>query len=325
MKICIIGGGAIGTMIGARLGAAGAAVTLLTRRPFPNEANSLHRLVLTHPQEKIEAEVPVTRHASSIGPQDIVIVAVKTPDLPNVVDSVHTLLDNDTTVVFANNGIPWWYFYNESGATRGKQLPALDPDGRLWRDIGPQRSAAAVVYALSTAPKPGIVHVENKISRILLGGSNEQTNPRLQYLAQNLRSPSCIAEVSDRIRDVVWEKLAVLLATAPMAVLTQSAPRDFLSDAVCADIARKLMGEVVATANAIGRNVQVDIEAMIDFNKSVAHKPSILQDLENSRRMEVDAIFTLPCQLGREAGVNLPTMEAMSSLVKARARAAGLY
>jgi 2-dehydropantoate 2-reductase len=325
MKICIIGGGAIGTMIGARLGAADAAVTILTRRPFPNEANGVQTLALTTPQERIAADVSVTRDASSVGPQDIVVVAVKTPDLPTVVDSVLPLLDEGTTVVFANNGIPWWYFYDGTDAIGGKQLPALDPKGGLWRDIGPQRSATAVIYALSTVPSPGTVHVENKISRILLGGSNERVNPHLQYLAQNLRSSSCVAEVSDRIRDIVWEKLAVLLATAPMAVLTQSAPRDFLSDAVCADIARKLMAEIVATARAIGRTAQVDIEAMIEFNKSVAHKPSILQDLENSRRMEIDAIFTLPCQLGREAGVNLPTMESISSLVKARARAAGLY
>lgn len=324
MKICVFGAGAIGSYLAVRLAKGGAEVSAIARGAQLQAIRNAG-LRLDTPEGEVSAQVAAAAHPDELGPQDAVIVAVKAPALPSVARDIGALLGRDTSVVFAMNGIPWWYFHAHGGPLDGQRLPRIDRGDALWQAVGPERALSGVVYAPCTVIAPGVVHRDGPESRIVLGGPARHAAKRAEPIAALLREGGMRAEVSEEIRRPVWEKLLRLLASGPMAVLTQSPPRDIFSDPVLVAASRQMMEEAAAIAAALGYPIAGDLDALVRGSRQSAHKTSILQDLELGRPMEIDGMYDVLLHLAQLVDVKVPTIALMVALLKARARAAGLY
>ena len=319
MKVCIVGAGAVGGHLAARLYAAGATISVVARGANLDTIQA-RGITLRDPQQEIHAPVRATDRPTELGTQDAVIFAVKAPDLLAAVNSARPILSADTRAIFAINGIPWWY-QGEVGSGQ------LSPDAAQVAEIvAPEQTTGSVLYSLCSVPEPGVVEVRNPVSRFFLGDiTSREASPVTSELAAVLRSSAMNVEISAEIRDLVWEKLILLLAITPLSVLTQAAPVEIFKHPLCAAISRALIAEAMAVANAVGRNVKIDPDNIIASSRSSEHRPSILQDLDAGRKMEVDVLFTAPLEIARAAEVPTPTLEILTELIKVRARVAGLY
>ena len=324
MKVCVFGAGAIGTHVAGRLAKGGAEVSVVARgaQLAAFQANGLR---VRAADGEITARVAASAEAAALGPQDVVVVTVKAPSLPSVAAGIGPLLGPDTAVAFVMNGIPWWYFYGAGGVQDGQRLPKLDPGGALWRAVDPARVIGGVVYSACTVTEPGVVHVENQRSRIVLGEPDGRMSGRAEALAAVLRAGGLLMDVTERIRDTVWSKLLLNLGSGPLAVLTGCAPNRIFAEEACRDAARRILAEGAAVAAAMGCPVQPNAEGQIANGAKSQHKPSILQDLELGRPMEIEALYGIPLDFARRHGVATPTLDLLVAMVRARAREAGLY
>jgi 2-dehydropantoate 2-reductase len=324
MKVCVFGAGAIGGHLAARLAAGGAAVSIVARG---EHLAAIQRNGLTvHTTEGVlHATVKASSDPGALGPQDAVLVTVKAPALPSVAHSVAPLLGAETGVVFVTNGIPWWYFHRHGGPHDDRRLPRIDPGDAVWNAIGPQRAIGGVVNAPSTVTAPGIIQVERANSTLTLGEPDGSLSPRAEAIAMLLRAGGIGSEVTPDIRTAIWDKLLGNLATGPMGVVTQSSYAAFLGEPACQDAARRVLDEAGAVAHALGCKVEINADVRISRVVRLAHKASILQDLELGRPMEIDGIFDAALELARLANVPTPTLDLLVGLAKVRARSARLY
>jgi len=262
---------------------------------------------------------------ADLGPQDFVVVATKAPALAAVAAAIAPLLGPDTVVVFAMNGVPWWYFHAHPGPHANRRLPAIDPGNAIWQAVGPTRAIGAVVYSSCEVTAPGEIKVDNATSRLVLGEPNGQMTERLGQIAAALRGPAMVADVTPDIRTALWTKLLMNLSSGPIAVLTSSAPKATLTDPACEVAVRAIYAEGQAVAQAFGCTPVVDIDRALGFSRQMSHRPSILQDLDLGRPMEIDGIYGATLDLARLAGLATPVLDLLVALVKLRAHAAGLY
>jgi 2-dehydropantoate 2-reductase len=324
MRICVYGAGAIGGHLAVRYSRGGAEVSVVARGPHLAAIQRGGLCVHTNAGE-LRARVRASDDPALLGPQDAVVVTVKAPALPSVAAGIGPLLRADTAVAFVMNGIPRWYFHALPGPLEGRRLPRIDPDDALWRAVGPERAIGGVVYAASAVIAPGVIELENPNARVVFGEPDGRMTDRVEAIAAPLRTGGIGAEVTPVIRDAIWNKLLGNLGNAPMAVLTQVSIRELFQEPACVEAARRVMQEGAAVATALGARPDPDHDRRIAHGRSLDHKPSILQDLELGRPMEIDGIFDAPLELARMAGVATPTLDLLVAMAKVRARAAGLY
>lgn len=324
MKICIYGAGAIGGHLAARLHMAGAEVSVVARGAHlaAIQANGLtvHAVDGVH-----HAPVRASADPAALGKQDAVFVTVKAPALPAVAASIGPLLGADTSVAFVMNGIPWWYFDNLPGPHEGKSLPRIDPDDSLRRALGPGRAIGGVVYSASAVTSPGVVVVEQLKSRVILGEPDGTLSDRVLTLSGLIGKGGISGEATPVIRNEIWNKLISNLAGGTLAVLTGCAPKGIYVEPATEQASLRMMHEATAIAQALGADPTTNHTQRIGGQRSMDHKPSILQDLELGRPMEIDGMFDAPLALAHLAGVEVPTLELLVALCKLRARSAGLY
>ena len=323
MRICIFGAGAIGGHLGARAKKGGADVSVVARGAHL-AAMQVNGLRVQAPDGEIVAQVTASADPATLGRQDAVIVTVKAPALPAVAAAIAPLLGPDTRVVFAMNGIPWFYFHQHAGELDGTRLPRIDPDGALWREMGPERAIAGIVYSACTVSAPGIIHVEGT-SRLILGEPGGAISVATETLAAVLRMGGLDIKLTSDMRQAIWRKLLLNLFTGPLCVIAQSNLNDLIAEPAAEAASRACLAEAVAIARAMGHDITVDPDRLVASMRGMLHKPSVLQDLELGRPMEIDAVFDAPLQLARRMGVATPTLDLVVTLMKLRARAAGLY
>jgi 2-dehydropantoate 2-reductase len=323
MKVCVYGAGAVGGHIAGRLMRAGAEVSVIARGPHLAAIRENGLLVATRDGE-IHCRPTASDDARHIGVQDIVVVSVKAPSLPQVAEGLPFLLGPETLTVFAMNGIPWWYFHAHGGPLDGERLPRIDPQNKMWTAIAPQRAVGAVAYTACSVKAPGVIHAENSRNRLVLGRPDGAWDERVNALAALLTVGGLEIEVTERIRDAVWAKLLMNLTGGTLGVLTASAMRDALSHPVAADAASAIAAEGAAVARALGCDPG-DPETVRTRLAVSGHKQSALQDLELGRTMEIDALFRVPLEIAKKVNVATPTLELAVALVIQRAKAAGLY
>lgn len=323
MKVCVYGAGAVGGHLAGRLAEGGAEVSLVARGPHlaAIKANGL-RVETT--SGTLLSRPAATDDPGELGPQDVVLVTVKAPALPQVAQAIAPLLHQDTAVIFAMNGIPWWYFHAHGGPFDGRRLSRLDPGDAIWSTVGPQRAVGAVAYTACSVPCPGVVHAENPRNRIVLGRPDGSADPRLEALGQILSKAGLEIEVTPRIRDAIWSKLVMNLVGGSLAVITGFPMKDVLSSTSIAETAAKMAAETMALAHALGCRIDDPVPALARLASS-KHKQSILQDLEQGRSMEVDAMLKVPLDLAELVGVETQTLALVVQLAILRARSAGLY
>jgi 2-dehydropantoate 2-reductase len=324
MKVCIYGAGAIGGFLGAELALAGIDVTLIARGPHL-AAMQEKGLTLIRDGETRVARPRCSDDPATVGPQDYVIITLKAHSVPAIVDTMQPLLGPDTAVVTAINGIPWWYFHNLDGPYRNHRVEAVDPGGKQWDGIGPERAIGCVVYPAAEVVEPGVVrHVEG--DRFTLGEPSGERSERAGNLSKVLIAAGLKAPVRPRIRDEIWIKLWGNLAFNPISALT-GATLDVICDTPdTRALAKSMMLEAQAVAEALGIKFSIDVEKRIAGTAAVgAHKTSMLQDLEIGRPMEIDALVTSVSDLGGLVGIATPQIDAVLALIRQRARLAGCY
>ena len=220
MKICIYGAGAIGGYLGVQLARAGAEVSLVARGPHLAAMRENGLKLLIDGEERV-AQLRCTDDPRELGPQDYVIIALKAHSVPSVLDAMQPLLGPDTAVVTAVNGIPYWYFYKHGGALEGTTLESIDPGGRQWRELGPERAIGCVVYPATEVVAPGVIqHVYG--TKFPLGEASGERTARVEKLSQMMAAGGLDAPIRDNIRDEIWLKLWGNLCFNPISALTQA-------------------------------------------------------------------------------------------------------
>jgi 2-dehydropantoate 2-reductase len=323
MKICVYGAGAIGGHIAARLAKGGGGVSLVARGAHlaAIQANGLtvHAHDGTHHSRPRASADP-----ADLGRQDAVIVTVKAPALPSVAAGIAPLLREDTPVAFVMNGIPWWYFDHHGGPHDGLRLAEADPGDAVRDAVGIARTIGGVVYSATEVIAPGVVKAEHGNIRVILGEPDGRVSERAQAISAVLAAGGMPSPVSPDIRFEVWAKLLGNLGTGPLCVLSGMGVRDSFADPVIRAAARRSAEEGQAIAHALGRHLPDTAVDRVAAN-NMLHKPSILQDLELGRPMEIDSLFVLPLKLARLVGVETPQLDLLVALMKQVARARGLY
>ncbi len=324
MRVCIYGAGAIGGYVAVQLHLAGVETSLVARGPHL-EAIRKDGLRLRIGGEERVANLPASADPQELGLQDVVIITLKAHSVPNVVDGVASLLDKDGSVVSAVNGVPWWYFYKNPGKWEDRRLETVDPGGRQWDVLKPERVIGCVVYPACEIVEPGVIaHVEG--DRFSLGEPDGEKTPRIQAISDAFRSAGFKAPVRPRIRDEIWVKLWGNLTFNPLSALTGATLEQLCSDDDMLEIVRAMMTEAQTIGETLDVRFPVSLEKRIAGAKAVgAHKPSMLQDLELGRPMEIDALVSAVQELGRLTEVPTPVIDMVLTLVRQRARLAGCY
>lgn len=323
MRICVYGAGAIGGWLGAELSLAGEDVTLIARGPHLEAMKRDGVRIIVDSEERV-ARPLCTNHPAEAGPQDYVIVTLKAHSVPAIVNTMQPLLGPDTAVVWAVNGVPWWYFHRLEGPWEGTRLETVDPGGVQWDGIGPERVIGCVVYPAAEVVEPGVIrHIEG--NRFTLGEPSGEKTERVQALGRSLIAAGLRAPVR-RVRDELWVKLWGNLSFNPISALTHATLDVIATDPGTRAVAKAMMLEAQEIGTKIGVRFPVDVEQRIDGAAAVgAHRTSMLQDLDRGRPMEIDALVTAVQEMGRLVEVPTPTIDAVLALIQQRARVAGLY
>jgi 2-dehydropantoate 2-reductase len=317
MKVAVIGAGAIGGLVGARLAKAGDDVTFLVRGAnLEAIAARGVKLIEKDGTEHIERNVRATDDYARAGPQDVVVLAVKANQVDAVAPQLHALFGAETVVVTMQNGIPFWYFHRHAGPLEGRQVKSVDPTGRLIEFIPAARLIGCVVYPASDLVAPGVIrHVEG--NRLPLGELDGSRSERGQRVAAAFEVAGFKAPVLEDIRSEIWLKLWGNLTFNPISALSHSTLEDICRYPLTRDLAASMMGEAERVAGKLGISFRVSLEKRIAGAESVgAHKTSMLQDIEAGRAPEIDALVGSVIELARHTDTPTPHIDAVYALVK---------
>ncbi len=325
MKVCIFGAGAIGGYMGVKLAKAGADVSLVARGPHLAAMQEKGLTLIEEEGETTTAPVTASDDPAALGVQDYVIVTLKAHSVPPVVSKMAPLIGPNTTIVSGVNGVPWWYFHKLEGAHEGTRLDSVDPGNVQWNGFGPDRVLGCVVYPAAEVIEPGVIkHIEG--NRFSLGEPDGSKSDRAQALSKILANAGLKAPVRPKLRDEIWVKLWGNLSFNPISALTHATLDVLCTDEGTRAVARNMMVEAQEIAERLGVKFPIDVDRRIAGGAAVgAHRTSMLQDLDQGRPMEIDALVASVQELGRVTGVPTPTIDTVLGLIRLRARIAGLY
>jgi 2-dehydropantoate 2-reductase len=324
VKICIVGAGSIGGFLGVRLAEAGHEVSLLARGDHLAAIRANGATLIDQRGETV-IQVTASDDPAYFGPQDYVVITLKPPSLPAVVPSLVPLLGDDTAVVSAMNGIPWWFCQHLTGPLKGHRLKTIDPEGQLAAALPAERIIGCVVHAGSSVSEPGVIrHAAGDL--FIIGEPDGTTKPRTTALGDAITGAGLTGRVTDAIHQEIWLKLIGNMGMGPISALTKLTLAGIADDPDARPIAVAMMEEAIAIGDRIGLHMEMSAEDRVDLGAQLGDfKPSILQDLEKGRPMEIDALIGVVAELGELAGVPTPTIDTVLALQRAQARFAGLY
>lgn len=320
MKICVVGAGAIGGLLAARLSHGGEDVSVIARGAHLDAIRE-SGLRLEQPEgEAIEARVAASDRIDAFGPQDCVILGMKAHQVAAVVKDLPALFHDDTMVLTAQNGIPWWYFFKHGGSFEGRRLNSVDPDGTIAASLPIDRVVGSVVYPAAEIVAPGRIRLIEG-NRFSLSEIDNRPTSRVERLSEAFKAAGFKAPVVSDIRAEIWTKLWGNLSFNPLSALTHSTLEDICADERTRELVARIMREAQQVGEALGIRFRVSIEKRIAGAAAVgAHKTSMLQDIEAGRPIEADALLGSVLELGAVAGVATPTLEAVFALVTRLAR-----
>jgi 2-dehydropantoate 2-reductase len=290
------------------------------------EAIRARGLTLETPEERVTVELRAAADPAAIGPCDLVLVAAKTTANAAFARIAAPLLKPDTPVVFAQNGVFWWYGDGFGPTGRPLDLARLDPDGVLHRRIGAERAMGLIVYSANEVVEPGVIRNTGSRNRFVLGDPSDPGGEREARVAEALSGAGLVLDRARDIRFEMWRKLAVNLSGGPLCALTHARSDQLVDDAGGRRLCRLMLAEALAVAAAHGfSDLGIDPERRAAPGSRPRHHPSILQDLLRGRPMEIDGMIAAVVDLARDAGVATPTVEVVLDLLALRARLAGCY
>jgi 2-dehydropantoate 2-reductase len=321
MKIAIIGAGAIGGLVGARLALAGEDVNFIVRGAnlAAIRQNGI-RLVMHDGSEQLARQVQATNDYAAVGVVDVVVLAMKAHQVEAVVNDLPALVGPGTVIVTMQNGIPFWYFHDHGGSLAGTTVKSVDPTGLLGRTVPARQVIGCVVYPASELVAPGVVrHIEG--DRFPLGELDGSTTERVTRLSECFARAGFKAPVLGDIRAEIWLKLWGNLTFNPISSLTHATLADICQFPLTRELAADMMREAQAVAHRLGIEFRVSLEKRIAGAEKVGrHKTSMLQDVEAGRAPEIDALVGSVVELGRLTGTPTPHIDAVYALVKLLAR-----
>ncbi|WP_395703089.1 2-dehydropantoate 2-reductase [Aquabacterium sp.] len=317
MKIAIIGAGAIGGLVGARLAQAGEEVTFIVRGANLEaiRANGF-KLIEADGTEKLTRQVKATNDYAAAGPQDVVVLAMKAHQVEAVAADLPKLLGPETVIVTMQNGVPFWYFHRHGGPLEGSAVRSVDPQGNLAQLIPVERIIGCVVYPASELVAPGVVqHIEG--DRFPLGELDGSASDRVARVAQAFTNAGFKAPVLDKIRAEIWLKLWGNLTFNPISALAHATLLDICQYPLSRELAAAMMREAQTVANKLGIEFRVSLEKRIAGAEKVGHhKTSMLQDVEAGRAPEIDGLVGAVAELARLTDTPTPHIDAVYALVK---------
>jgi 2-dehydropantoate 2-reductase len=312
MKIAVIGAGGIGGYLGARLALAGESVTCIARGPNL-EAIRARGLTLIEEdgQTRHASSVTAVQRMSDAGPQDLVLLALKAHQVAAVAPDIGALLGAETTIVTLQNGIPWWYFHCLSGPWAGRSIESVDPGGVVAQHIDSARLIGSVVYPASELIEPGVVRVIEG-NRFSLGEPDNSKSPRVQAIAECLTRAGFKAPVSSDLRSEIWLKLWGNLTFNPVSALTHATLAKICRFPQTRELALSMMREAQQVAEKLGVRFRIPIERRLAGAEAVGeHKTSMLQDVEQGRALELDALLGSVIELARLTETATPHCDAV--------------
>ena len=315
MKIAIVGAGAIGAFLGAKLALSGEDVYLIARGAHL-QAMQTHGVRVKSPEGDFEAHPNATDDYESVGPVDFVFLTVKAHSLTEIAPQIAPLLGPETAVVSAQNGIPWWYFHSHGGPFDGTAIESVDPGGVVARAIDPSRIIGCIIYPSTVIVQPGVIeHIEG--NRFSIGELDGTSSDRCKTLAAALIGAGLKAPIRSRIRHDLWVKLLGNVVFNPMSALTGATLEEMATHPESSAIARAVMAEADEVAVALGIRLPLTIDQRMDGARKVGvHKTSMLQDLESGRPMELESVVGVVIELGEKLGLPMPHTRTLYSCTR---------
>ena len=326
MKVCVFGAGAVGGHIAAKLAAGGHEVSVIARGAHL-EAMRDKGISLIHGERTISGRVRALPDASSLGLQDFVFVTLKANALGDFAAAAAPLIGRDTGVVFGQNGIPWWYGIGLAPKRpRPPDLSRLDPDARLQKLLRPDQIIGGVVYSANEVREPGVI-VNNVPGNNMIVVGRADDGGEIPQLRKLLEDNDISSPRTSDIRTAVWAKIGQALGTGVLCTLTEAPIAAVRGSASLSKLAARLGDEVRAIARAHGVEPDNAPKRPSGGQSSglISHKPSILQDYERRRPMEVEAQLVATLAFAKAANVSAPVLETVVPLVAFKAAARGLY
>ncbi len=315
LKIAIVGAGAIGGYLGVRLALTGHDVTFVARGE--------NLKAIQAQGMKLELDSGETLHAQNVractidqaGPHDYVFLTMKSHQVEPVAASLAGLCHANTAVVTMQNGVPWWYFHGLPGH-EGRQLHSVDPGGKLWQQIGPERVIGSVVYPAAELVAPGVVKLIEG-NRFTLGEPSGEKTERITTLAQAMIGAGFKTPISTDIRSELWVKLWGNLTFNPVSALTHATLEDICTFTPTRDLAAAMMAEAQRVGESLGVQFKIGIDKRIAGAQAVgAHKTSMLQDIEAGKALELEALLGSVIELAQVVGQDTPVLRAVYALTR---------
>ena len=312
MKIAIVGAGAIGGYLGARLSLAGEEVTFIARNRNLEAINARgFRLLLEDGSELHAPAVRAVQRMAEAGPQDAVLLTVKAHQVRDLLPELRELFGPQTVVVTMINGIPWWYFHKLAGPYLGRSLDSVDPGGVIAAHIEPERLIGSVVYPAAELVEPGVVKLIEG-NRFTLGELDGSRSERIEALSQAMMRAGFKSPVAKDIRSEIWVKLWGNLSFNPISALTHATLAGICAHPLGRELAASMMREAQAVGEKLGVEFKVSLDKRIAGAAAVgAHKTSMLQDVEHGRALELEALVGSVVELGRITDTPTPAIAAI--------------
>jgi 2-dehydropantoate 2-reductase len=321
MKIAVVGAGAIGGYLGARLAGAGDEVTFIARGAQLAALRERGITLIEEDGNEVHArEVRALESVREAGPQDAVLLTLKAHQVGAIAPELEQLCHTETTIVTMQNGIPWWYFYHHGGEHAGYAVRAADPDGVIARHVDAARVIGSVVYPAAVLKEPGVVQVVEG-DRLTLGELDGTTTPRIQGLAAHLTRAKFKVRISADVRAEIWLKLWGNLSFNPISALSHATLVEMCQFPATRALAANMMREAEQIANKLGVTFKLGIERRIAGAEKVgAHKTSMLQDIEQGRPLELEALLGAVIELGALTSTPTPHLDSVYAVVSLLAK-----
>ena len=317
MKICIVGAGATGGYLGVKLIKAGLDVTLVARGAHL-EVMQKTGLTIIENEKEIICTPKCSDSMEELGKMDFIFITLKAYSIPGVVKEIAKMFDENTSLITAYNGIPWWYFFKTGGQFNNYRIKCIDPDNTQWNLITPERIIGCVVYPATEIIRPGVIkHMEG--NRFSLGEPSGVQSERILKISKALVSADLKAPIRNNIRQEIWTKLIGNLAFNPLSVITGETLDVLVSNEKNKEIAHAAMQEASLIMDKLEIPLNISIDQRIEGAAKVgAHKTSMLQDYEKGKELELDALVVAVKEIGDLLSIKTPTIDKILYEVKER-------
>jgi 2-dehydropantoate 2-reductase len=315
LKVCVVGAGAIGCTLAARLALNHPRVSVLARGATLT-AIEHHGIHLTDLEGEHRVQLECAADPADLGAQDVVFICTKAPALPMLLPTLTPLIGPDTVVVPLVNGVPWWYFHGEPGRFSGCHVEAVDPGGTLSQVLDPRRILGCVVYITAEVLAPGVVRANNP-HLVIVGEPDNSQSPRLAQVCALLGAAGVEARPSERIRDPLWTKIIANLTSNPLSVITRATLAEVYGEATLTPVVRKMLDESLLTAAAYGARIALDPSTLMAMGAGMGQvRTSMLQDYEQGRPLELAAIGEAVVELAQRQGLEMPVTRDILNLAR---------